>query len=224
MTNEDGSPVNNVVVDLNTVGYIEIELTEEILEAAYTQKYWGGVFILNGDGNVEVTKVTLKTALDWNSEPVNIEFNEDGFIPASAFEGYNDYAKVQFTYNVAGSLSSYQNWGIGAVQSSDGNTNVVNLPASSLGDITVGCFKKDLQPAFDATPEGLLFNVWGFGDGVCVGSRVKVEVFDVVSTGINAVRSEVENENAPIYNLAGQRVDKSYKGVVIQNGKKFIQK
>jgi hypothetical protein len=33
----------------------------------------------------------------------------------------------------------------------------------------------------------------------------------------------VENENAPIYNLAGQRVDKSFKGVVIQNGKKFIQ-
>jgi hypothetical protein len=49
-------------------------------------------------------------------------------------------------------------------------------------------------------------------------------VCDVVSTGINAVRSEVENENAPIYNLAGQRVDKSYKGVVIQNDKKFIQK
>jgi hypothetical protein len=66
--------------------------------------------------------------------------------------------------------------------------------------------------------------VCGFGDGVCVGSRVKVEVFDVVSTGINSVRTEVENENAPIYNLAGQRVDKTFKGVVIQNGKKFIQK
>ena len=33
-----------------------------------------------------------------------------------------------------------------------------------------------------------------------------------------------KNENAPIYNLAGQRVDKNYKGVVIQNGKKFINK
>ena len=30
--------------------------------------------------------------------------------------------------------------------------------------------------------------------------------------------------NAPVYNLAGQRVTKSYRGVVIQNGKKFYQK
>lgn len=28
----------------------------------------------------------------------------------------------------------------------------------------------------------------------------------------------------PMYNLSGQRVDKNYKGVVIQNGKKFINK
>ena len=27
-----------------------------------------------------------------------------------------------------------------------------------------------------------------------------------------------------IYNLAGQKVNASYKGVVIQNGKKFLQK
>lgn len=31
------------------------------------------------------------------------------------------------------------------------------------------------------------------------------------------------NRNAPIYNLAGQRVDKNYRGVVIQDGRKFIQ-
>lgn len=32
------------------------------------------------------------------------------------------------------------------------------------------------------------------------------------------------NPNAPIYNLSGQRVDKNYKGIVIQKGNKFIQK
>lgn len=42
-------------------------------------------------------------------------------------------------------------------------------------------------------------------------------------TGIENVQV-AENENAPIYNLAGQQVDKNYKGVVIQNGKKFINK
>lgn len=42
-------------------------------------------------------------------------------------------------------------------------------------------------------------------------------------TGIESVKA-VENENAPMYNLAGQQVDKNFKGVVIQNGKKFINK
>lgn len=32
------------------------------------------------------------------------------------------------------------------------------------------------------------------------------------------------NSNAPIYNLSGVRVNKDYKGIVIQNGRKFIQK
>ena len=42
-------------------------------------------------------------------------------------------------------------------------------------------------------------------------------------TGIENVQVAV-NENAPMYNLAGQQVDKNFKGVVIQNGKKFINK
>ena len=32
------------------------------------------------------------------------------------------------------------------------------------------------------------------------------------------------NENAPIYNVYGQRVNKDYKGVLIQNGKKFMNR
>lgn len=41
-------------------------------------------------------------------------------------------------------------------------------------------------------------------------------------TGINDI--EVEKADTPIYNIQGIRVDKSYKGVVIQNGKKRIVK
>lgn len=40
---------------------------------------------------------------------------------------------------------------------------------------------------------------------------------------INQLDSTI-NDNAPMYNLAGQRVGKEYKGVVIQNGKKFINR
>ena len=43
------------------------------------------------------------------------------------------------------------------------------------------------------------------------------------ATGIDGITSnETVNENAPVYNLAGQRVSKDAKGILIQNGKKFI--
>ena len=51
-----------------------------------------------------------------------------------------------------------------------------------------------------------------------------VTITSVTAAGIKNVQTIEVNENAPIYNLAGQRVDKDYKGVVVQNGKKFIKK
>ena len=46
------------------------------------------------------------------------------------------------------------------------------------------------------------------------------------ATGIAdaVVDKVVENENAPVYNLAGQRVSKDTKGIVIRSGKKYLNK
>lgn len=44
------------------------------------------------------------------------------------------------------------------------------------------------------------------------------------TTGITSVKNEAAGNNAPMYNLAGQLVDKSYKGIVIKNGKKIVLK
>ena len=44
-------------------------------------------------------------------------------------------------------------------------------------------------------------------------------------TGIKQItNSQKQTANSPIYNMAGQRVDTSYKGLVIKNGKKTINK
>ena len=48
--------------------------------------------------------------------------------------------------------------------------------------------------------------------------------FDGIGTGISHIEADAAFQNAAIYNLAGQRVDKSYKGVVIVNGKKMLRK
>ena len=42
------------------------------------------------------------------------------------------------------------------------------------------------------------------------------------ATAIKSVKAGVD-ANAPVYNLAGQKVNKNFKGVVIQNGKKMVK-
>lgn len=44
------------------------------------------------------------------------------------------------------------------------------------------------------------------------------------TTGITNITTDEAAKNAPVYNLAGQKVTKAYKGIVIKNGKKMIQK
>lgn len=47
--------------------------------------------------------------------------------------------------------------------------------------------------------------------------------FDSEVTGVNSVLAPVDN-NAPVYNVAGQVVNSSANGILIQNGRKFIRK
>ena len=74
----------------------------------------------------------------------------------------------------------------------------------------------------------------GYGDPVPVtdgkftmpASGAKVTVtFKSTATAINGINADADaDDNAPIYNLAGQRVGKNYKGVVIKNGRKVVMK
>ena len=47
--------------------------------------------------------------------------------------------------------------------------------------------------------------------------------FDEMTTGINTT-FDAQRSTSNAYNLNGQRVDSSYKGVIIQNGKKYRKK
>ena len=47
--------------------------------------------------------------------------------------------------------------------------------------------------------------------------------FDDEATGIQTIEA-ASAADATMYNLAGQRVDKAYKGIVIVNGKKYLNK
>jgi len=58
--------------------------------------------------------------------------------------------------------------------------------------------------------------------------QVRIKKFTITlketSAGITDINANSNDNTQPMYNLSGQRVDKTYKGVVIQNGKKFINR
>lgn len=62
-------------------------------------------------------------------------------------------------------------------------------------------------------------------DVTAAGARPLTIVFEGETTRISNVDvNDNFDDNAPMYNLAGQKVGKSYKGIVIQNGKKVVRK
>ena len=56
-----------------------------------------------------------------------------------------------------------------------------------------------------------------------VAQNGKILTVNGTSTNINTIKANTD-VNALVYNLAGQQVEKSYKGLVIKNGKKVINK
>ena len=93
------------------------------------------------------------------------------------------------------------------------------------GDAKVQLYDKfqvsDLATLTDGetyTVQGLFGQIFNNVPEILMTKKVKE------TTGINNITTDAADVNAPTYNLAGQKVGKEYKGVVIKAGKKFIQK
>lgn len=59
--------------------------------------------------------------------------------------------------------------------------------------------------------------------GIPEGASAKLNFNDEETTGITNVNA-AENNDGTLYNLAGQKVNATYKGIVIKNGKKYLVK
>ena len=55
-------------------------------------------------------------------------------------------------------------------------------------------------------------------------NRFEVAITDKTATGIFNIKSDSNATSSTLYNLAGQQVSNSYKGIIIKNGKKYINK
>ena len=72
-----------------------------------------------------------------------------------------------------------------------------------------------------------LYNVTGILVSAKLSGKIVKELAPTsapTTTGITTITANEAAKNAPAYNLAGQKVSTSYKGVVIKAGKKFVQK
>lgn len=247
-TNEDGTPREYTVVDLTNVGYAEFTLTEEVLQKAFTVGYWGGTFLLNGDGNLNVTKLTIlqqgggqqgtegekvnlidKFVSNWNGEETNTH-NADGTVTYNGKQwgglsawlcdengnptDWSMYTKLVFEFAEAtpaacqGFVQCLGDAGDDVNNTWWGNAGITKLECPFEGKDMTKVKQACLQAAEDATYQisaiYLVADVTGVQETVMVPNKM-----------IN---------NGAIYNLAGQKVGKDYKGIVIQNGRKFIQK
>ena len=55
-------------------------------------------------------------------------------------------------------------------------------------------------------------------------AKIHVAVMAASTTGISNIPAEEASKQAEVYNLSGQRVDASYKGIVVRNGRKYLRK
>jgi hypothetical protein len=123
-----------------------------------------------------------------------------------------DYVKVSGKVKIMEETSgdkTYTNYYI--ADESDNKVMIFNKFKGVPGtDITT------LNDGDEATITGIIVP---FNDTV----EIAVTAMESTSTGIDNINAELTND-APIYNLTGQRVEKAVKGINIQKGKKFIVK
>lgn len=177
--------------------------------------------------------VTFKNAYFQNAvelSEVELTLVEGHTILASEFDKYADDTKIKLSFeNQTDPYESRKGWGIGGFANSDNWTPTFNISAADGKAfdvmVTVGDFKKAAKNGTYSYVDGqyhkagVTFNI--YNQCKLVGAYILLEKDP--SSGISNATILTPAKSTKIYNLAGQQVDASYKGVVIKNGKKFVQ-
>lgn len=158
-----------------------------------------------------------------------------GYLSTGSVTGTVDEIEVDKSYNdeftftaVDGGYTIQDSYGRYLYQS--GTYKSFNVSETNNGYVwtvepqTDGTFKISMNGLFMQFGQGT-YTSFGVYDSA-QDNAVLPMLYSKVSDAIKNVTTVAERNdaNAPIYNLAGQRVGKDYKGVVIQNGKKYLNK
>ncbi|MBR0489487.1 MAG: hypothetical protein IJJ68_04700 [Prevotella sp.] len=180
----------------------------------------------DGDGNVDLTDVTSEyiEIPDANVTKVSLAGNHNGWSgDAQWFDVVEAGKTFQLTvntedYSIPENLWEFKFRPNG--QAWCGYWDALNQDdyPTWLGD-NGGNFLIDLE---EGTTEKVFTFTATWGGGKEAGKNWTF-VAKAGTTGISTLKDVQKDNNAPMYNLAGQRVNNSYRGIVIQNGKKFVK-
>lgn len=156
----------------------------------------GGVATPNDDGLIAVRS-------DYD-DTFTFVANEDSFNIVQP-DGRKLYLSGSYpSFNVAENPASNYNWSVSLDE--NGNATIQNGNGKY---IVYGLYNNKGEFKVDAT----------------AGDLPVLYELDEVATKIDGVEEQtVKTNNDAIYNLSGQRVGKDYKGIVIRNGKKYINR
>lgn len=162
---------------------------------------------------IKVSRVYLTEAIEYEETGTAIEYDEWGNILASEFEGYEDNAKVVFTYTTTGELTnesgSIVGWGTGSITSlGDNSIKVADVPIKALGENTLTFTLGELRTALEAGPDeynryGLYWNMYPQGNSTSTRTSVMIyKAKTTTSPSFSAVTISStlsgENENIPV--------------------------
>ena len=102
-----------------------------------------------------------------------------------------------------------------------GIANVIEFTLKGGKDVTSQDDEGNSTTTFDAKDTYYTFQKYSGTGNILISS---IEFTPVDASGISTINAVDKASNGAIYNLAGQKVANDYKGLVIKNGRKFIQK
>ena len=177
---------------------------EDITEDPGTTAVEMAVGMNNSDETV--TAVSFKIGLP---EGVTLTLNKKGKPQATVDDDRKEDHQAAFTDipNSADKMLSVYSLNVEPFYENTGTIVTVPLTVAADGEYTVRLY--DISIANTAK------------ESIASESELEFKII-VGDTGINGINAQ--DSNAPIYNVAGQRVSKAQKGVFIQNGKKVAVK
>jgi len=168
-------------------------------------------------GDEDIVDITSNFTYTWNGAE-SIENNEDGSITFHAVQ-WGGLAAWVAVDDVPVDWSGYSKVVFEYAEPTEVNTQIIVGDAKAWGEVGI----TSLECPFDGIDMSAISQIALQASDATTIVVKRVYLVKAGATGIQSIQAAKAQDGA-IYNLAGQKVNASYKGVVIKNGKKYVQK